>query len=253
MPVEESGNLLIMIAALGRAEGNWDFARQYMPQLRAWAQFLEQKGLDPDNQLSTDDFAGHLAHNTNLSIKAIEALGAFSQIARGVGELPLADRYQAIASSLPAKWEGMAREGDHYKLAFDQPNTWSQKYNLVWDQILDLHLFPPSVAQTEWSFYAGHQEPFGLALDNRKTITKLDWEFWTATLASDPQIFAGVARQAVHWADQSPSRVPLTDYFDTLDGRQIHFQARSVVGGIFVKALAAREAQRTSVHNRSAN
>jgi hypothetical protein len=237
MPVEESGNLLLMIAALGRAEGNWDFAKRYMPQLTKWAAYLEEKGMDPENQLSTDDFAGHLAHNTNLSIKAIEALGAFVQIARGVGDTKLADRYEGTVRKLPAQWEQMARDGDHYKLAFDQPGTWSQKYNLVWDDILDLHLFPKTVAQTEWSFYSKHMQPYGLPLDNRKSITKLDWEVWTGTLTSDPNQFRDLIHLLTVWADTTTSRVPTTDYYDTVSGKQMGFQARSVVGGVFIKAL----------------
>jgi len=131
----------------------------------------------------------------------------------------------------------MAREGDHYKLAFDQPDTWSQKYNLVWDEILDLHLFPASLAETEWAFYAKQIKPYGLPLDNRKTITKLDWELWTATLTRDPKQFADLVHNMVVWSDRSTSRVPLTDYYDTESGRQMGFQARSVVGGLFIKAL----------------
>jgi hypothetical protein len=111
----------------------------------------------------------------------------------------------------------------------------------VWDDILDLHLFPKSVAQTEWTFYSTQFKPYGLPLDNRKTITKLDWEFWTLSLTSDPQVFANLTRSIAQWADQSSSRVPLTDYYDTVDGRQIHFQARSVVGGIFIKALMSQD------------
>ena len=237
MPVEESGNLILMIAALERSEGNWDFARLYMPQLTQWAAYLEAKGMDPENQLSTDDFAGHLAHNTNLSIKAIEALGAFVDIAKGVGDSKLAERYEKVVQTMPAKWEKMARDGDHYKLAFDQPGTWSQKYNLVWDSILDLHLFPANVMQTEWTFYAKQVQSFGLPLDNRKSFTKLDWEAWTATLSHDPRQFEDLIHRMVTWADTTPSRVPTTDWYDTITGRQMGFQARSVVGGIFIKAL----------------
>jgi hypothetical protein len=237
MPVEESGNLLIMIDALGRAEGNYDFARKYMPQLTKWADFLAEKGLDPENQLSTDDFAGHLAHNTNLSIKAIEALGAFVQIARGVGDPALAAKYERIVRPMPAQWQKMADDGDHFRLAFDQPHTWSQKYNLVWDGLLDLHLFPASVAAKEWAFYPSQMKPYGLPLDNRRTFTKLDWEVWTATLGNEAQS-ADLIHRLVLWTDATPSRVPTTDWYDTVDGKQQGFQARSVVGGVFVKALA---------------
>lgn len=170
MPVEKSGNLLILVAALGRSEGNGDFARRYIKELAQWAQYLEEKGIDPENQLSTDDFAGHLAHNTNLSVKAIEALGAFAEIARGVGDNQLAHRYEALARGLPVKWQQMAFDRDHYRLAFDQPGTWSQKYNLVWDDLLGLHLFPKSVAEQGWGFYAAHMNTYSLPLDNRKTF-----------------------------------------------------------------------------------
>jgi hypothetical protein len=241
MPVEESGDLLLMIAALSREEGNYDFAKKYMPLLEKWADYLASKGLDPENQLSTDDFAGHLAHNTNLSLKAIEALGAFVQIARGVGAVALADRYASIVSTMPGQWERMAKGGDHYRLAFDQPGTWSQKYNLVWDDVLDLHLFPGSIAQTEWAFYAKHMQPFGLPLDNRKTITKLDWEMWTAALTHDPAQYNDLVHRLVVWADTTPSRVPTTDVYDAVSGKQQGFQARSVVGGIFIKALLNHE------------
>ena len=120
MPVEESGNLLIMVAAMSQEEGNWDFARQYWPQFTKWAEYLRDKGLDPANQLSTDDFAGHLAHNANLSIKAIEGLAAYAEMARGVGKPDVAADYSRAAAEMAAKWQTMAIDGDHYKLAFDK-------------------------------------------------------------------------------------------------------------------------------------
>jgi hypothetical protein len=241
MPVEESGNLLILGAALGQAQGNWHVAKEFWPLFTKWAQYLRQKGLDPENQLSTDDFAGHLAHNANLSIKAIDALGAYAQMARGLGETASANEYAAAAKQMASKWQTMARDGDHYKLAFDRPGTWSQKYNLVWDQLLDLNLFPTAIRETEIAFYLKHLNIYGLPLDNREDYTKLDWELWTATLAANPSDFTALLDPIVKWMDETPTRVPLTDWYDTKTGRQVGFQARSVVGGVYVKALANRQ------------
>jgi hypothetical protein len=242
MPVEESGNMLILVAAMGRETGNWEFARTYWPQFTKWAEYLREKGLDPSNQLSTDDFAGHLAHNANLSIKAIEALAAYAGMAHGVGKPDVAEEYSRLAKEMAAKWEKMAADGDHYKLAFDKQGTWSQKYNLVWDRILDLNLFPDKVRQTEVAFYLHHINRFGLPLDNRADYTKLDWSIWTATLAdNEPGAFAAIMGPIGHWVNEGPSRVPLTDWYDTKDGKEVGFQARSVVGGVYIKMLADKD------------
>jgi len=238
MPVEESGNMLIMADAMSREENNWDFVRQYWPQFTQWAEYLRDKGLDPANQLSTDDFAGHLAHNANLSIKAIEGLAAYAQMADGLGKSDVAKEYADLAAGMAAKWQTMAIDGDHYKLAFDKPGTWSQKYNLVWDQILGLHLFPAKVRDTEMAFYLKHLNEYGLPLDNRADYTKLDWETWTATLAGDRGQFDALMAPIGRWINEGPSRVPLTDWYDTKTGKQVGFQARSVVGGVYIKMLA---------------
>ena len=238
MPIEESGNLLILGAALGQSEGDWHVAKEYWPQFTKWAEYLKANGLDPKNQLCTDDFAGHLAHNANLSIKAIEGLGAYSLMARGLGMTSIADEYLQTAKQMAVSWQQMDKDGDHYKLAFDKPGTWSQKYNLVWDQLLGLHLFPASVRETELAFYQKQLNPYGLPLDSRATYTKLDWELWTATLSSNQTQFNTFVDPIVKWVSATPSRVPLTDWYDTITGKQQGFQARSVVGGIFIKALA---------------
>jgi hypothetical protein len=241
MPVEESGNLLILADAMSHELNDWDFIRQYWPQFTLWAQYLRDKGLDPANQLSTDDFAGHLAHNANLSIKAIEGLAAYAQMAQGLGKADVAKEYGRLAADMAARWQTMAVDGDHYKLAFDKPGTWSQKYNLVWDQMLGMNLFPATVRQTELAFYLKHLNQFGLPLDNRADYTKLDWEIWTATLAESPDAFTKLMEPIGHWINQGPSRVPLTDWYDTKIGKQMAFQARSVVGGVYIKALADTE------------
>ena len=241
MPVEESGNLLLLFTALAKAEGSADFADKYWPELTAWAKYLEREGMDPANQLSTDDFAGHLAHNANLSIKAILALDGYATLAEKTGRAPEGRQYHAVSHAMAKRWLDLAADGDHFRLAFDKPGTWSQKYNLAWDRILNLNVFPPSVAETEFRFYKTHLNPFGLPLDNRSAYTKLDWEVWTATLADNREDFDAILDRLGKFIHESPSRVPLTDWYWTTDGKQVGFQARSVVGGVYMPLLARDE------------
>ena len=238
MPVEECGNMLILLAAVAHADGDAEFTRPYRPQVAQWAQYLARHGLDPANQLCTDDFAGHLGHNVNLSAKAIVALAAYAKLCGMLGFKPDQRKYRALAGRMVRAWRRMAADGDHFRLAFDRPGTWSQKYNLVWDRLLDLKLFPVEVARREIAHYLRTQTPRGLPLDNRKTYTKNDWILWSATLAERDDDFRALVEPVWHWAHTTPTRVPLTDWYETADGRQMGFQARSVVGGFFIKMLA---------------
>lgn len=237
MPIEESGNLLILVDALYRADGDDTLAKRFWPQLTQWAEYLRANGLDPENQLTTDDFAGHVAHNANLSIKAIEGLAAYADLEERLHR-PGASANAAAAHSMAKQWVTMAQEGDHYKLAFNSPGTWSEKYNLVWDKLLDLNLFPAKVHQAEISFYLSKLNSYGLPLDSRADYTKLDWELWTATLADRPADFKKILDPIDRWTQETTARVPLTDWYDTKTGKQVGFQARSVVGGVFIKALS---------------
>ena len=238
MPVEESGNILILCDAIAQEEGSADWVMQWWPQLTQWAHYLEKYGLDPEDQLCTDDFMGHLAHNANLSIKAILALAAFGDMCRMRGETEQAARYTELAKADARHWIEVADAGDRSLLAFDKPNTWSQKYNLVWNKILGLDIFPPEVAAKEIAYYKAQLQPYGLPLDSRTKLTKTDWSLWSATMATNPADFQAIVNPIVDYLNETTSRVPFVDSYETdnVDSNGMH--ARPVIGGVFIKLLA---------------
>ncbi len=240
MPVEECGNMLICLAALAKLEGSAAFACRWWPQVAGWAAYLEKQGFDPENQLCTDDFAGHLAHNANLSVKSIVALRAFALLAEMRGEKDVAEKYARLAADLAAKWVAAAKGGGAggARLAVDLPDSWSQKYNLVWDRLLGFNLFPPSVAEQELAEYRRRALPYGLPLDSRKTYTKADWIVWCAMLTGRKEDFDFLVDPLYRYADETPSRVPLSDWYQADTGRHVAFLGRSVVGA-FMLPLAA--------------
>ncbi len=241
MPVEETGNMLLMMYAIATADGNASFAESHFPTLTTWAGYLRQKGFDPGKQLCTDDFAGHLAHNTNISIKAILAMEAYSRLCDMTGRKKEAADFHSLCQQLASEWKKEAADGSHYRLSFDKAGSWSQKYNLVWDKVLNMNLFDKEIARTETSWYLSRQNKFGLPLDNRADYTKADWIIWTATLADKSGDFQSFTKPMVDFLASSPDRVPFSDWYDTRTARKVGFQARSVIGGVFMKMLSDSE------------
>ena len=240
MPVEESGNMLILCDAIAQAEGNAEFVTPWWPKLTQWAKYLEQYGLDPENQLCTDDFMGHLAHNANLSVTAILGLAAYGDLCRMRGDQANAEKYHNLAKADAAHWMEAAADGGHYRLAFDKPNTWSQKYNLVWDSILGLNIFPPEVAQKEVAQYKSVMQRYGVPLDSRTHLTKTDWSLWSATLADNQRDFEALVSPIYDYLNETTARDPLADSYETDKVQSGGMHARPVVGGLFVKMLADR-------------
>lgn len=238
MPVEESGNMLLLCDAICRAERSPAFVAKWWPQLTQWEQYLEKYGNDPEDQLCTDDFMGHLAHNANLSVKAILAIAAYGDLCRMRGDTQTADRVYKLARGFALHWTQVANDGNHSRLAFDKPNTWSQKYNLVWDKILGLNVFPASVARQEVAYYKSVMQPYGVPLDSRTRLTKTDWSLWSATLADKQSDFEAMVSPIYDYLNQTTARMPLVDSYVTDNIKSEGMHARPVVGGIFVKMLA---------------
>ena len=236
MPVEETGNMLIMTTAIAIADGNADYAAKHWETLTIWSNYLAEEGLDPENQLCTEDFAGHLAHNANLSAKAIMAIAGYGRLAEMLNK-PEAKKYTEMAKKMAVEWEQKANDGDHYRLSFDKPDTWSQKYNFVWDKTLGLNILPDEIMKKEVAFYLKNQNKYGLPLDYRFTWGKTDDTVWSATMADSESDFQELIRPLWKYVNETSSRVPLGDWYETLNADYINFRARSVVGGVFMKSL----------------
>ena len=238
MPVEECGNMLIMTAAVTKAVGSGRLFTEYRDIADRWAKYLSEFGADPDNQLCTDDFAGHLAHNCNLALKSIVALAAYSHLCKIAGDNDKAQYYEELAKKNAAEWAEKAAVGDGtYRLTFDNRDTFSMKYNAVWDGIFGLNIFPDNMWTDEINGYEKHFNPYGLPLDSRSDCTKSDWMIWTATLSDNQEFFKKTVDALWLNYNLSPSRVPLNDLFSTVTSLQIHFQHRSVQGGMFIRLL----------------
>jgi hypothetical protein len=240
MPLEEAGNMLTLAAMLCKIDGNTNYVDKYWDVITTWANYLSENGQDPSNQLCTDDFAGHWAHNANLSVKAIMGVAGYAEMARIKGLASVADKYMNRAREMAEKWEKDAREGDHYRLAFDRPDTWSQKYNMIWDKLWQTNLFPNNAMDVEVKYYLTKQNKYGLPLDIRRDYTKSDWVMWTAAMSKDKKTFLKFVAPLYAYMNETESRVPTSDWYDTKTAAMTGFKARSVVGGHWMRVLVEK-------------
>ena len=233
--------MLVMEAALALATKDASFAASHLATLRSWVGYLLLNGDDPGEQLCTDDFAGHLAHNCNLSLKAIMGIASFGILLSMLGKKAEGARYVAKARKLAKSWTKRAANPDgSFRLAFDRPSSFSLKYNAVWDKVFRLGVFPRGTFKNELRRYAAEARPYGVPLDSRKTYTKSDWTVWAFALENDGKAFRKAVADLARFYDTTPDRTPMTDWYWTDTAHQVGFQARSVQGGLWMKLLADR-------------
>ena len=239
MPVEESSNMLICVNALCRVYGDYSYAEKHIDLLKKWADYLISCGFDLESQLCTDDFAGHLAHNCNLSIKSIIAIASFGDILNHLGKDGKA--YFDSALFYANDWKTYAIDGDHYKLAFDKEGTWGLKYNLIWDKLFGFDLFGDDVIEKELKFYERKMETYGVPLDSRCMQGKTDWQMWVAALGKGTEFEQKTVRAMHRFLEEGPIRAPFGDWIDCDTGKKHVFQHRCVQGGLFINLLARDE------------
>ena len=236
MPVEAAGNMLILTAAITAAEGNGVYADKHWEILTRWNSFLIQNGIDTKDQPSVDTFTEMIPHNTNLSIKAVIGIASYAYMAKRLDKSEMSEKYFAKAREMAAQWEQMSYAGDHYRIAFGAPDSsWSQKYNLVWDKVLDLGIFPDSIYRKELAYYKTKQNKYGLPLDYRNQFANTDWIAWIAAMAGDKDEFREFINPLHLFMNKTTDRVPMADFINTNTITQQGFRASSVVGAYYMK------------------
>lgn len=238
MPVEECGNMIILFAAISEIDGNTSFVEPYMETVKQWNEYLIKFGEDPEYQNCTDDFAGHLAHNVNLAIKAIMGIAGYAKIMKMRGDDAEYEKMMNIARAYAKSVVLRARNDDgSYRLTFDRPGSFSLKYNAIWDKIWKTELFPKEFFEGEIERYKKEQLYYGTPLDSREKYTKSDWLVWASSLADNKDDFIYLTDAMWSAYNTMRSYYPMSDWYycDTSHMRGMYH--RTVQGGLFIKIL----------------
>ncbi|CAE6479297.1 unnamed protein product [Rhizoctonia solani] len=234
MPVEESGNMLIMALSYTRATKDNSLISNNYNLLAQWTQFLVEDSLIPAEQLSTDDFAGHLVNQTNLAIKGIIGIQAMGEIANILGKSDDAKKYKDIAASYVPQWQKFAHSNEgHLTLNYGNASSWGLAYNLYSDKLLQFNLFPKSVYDMQTGWYGEMGAQYGVALDSRHPYTKSDWEIYTAGTVTDKGTRDMFIARLRDYLANGKNNAPFSDWYDAIWGTVVGFRARPVAGGHF--------------------
>ncbi len=238
MPVEECGNMIVLCAALAEVENDVTFAKENMDLLEVWYRYLVKYGDDPENQLCTDDFAGHLAHNCNLSLKAIMGMAGYSRILERLGRAAEAAEAMETAKAYTASFLRRAENPDgSYRLAYDREGTFSLKYNAIWDKVWKTGLLPDSFFEAELKRYRAEVMPYGVPLDSREKYTKSDWTIWAASLTGKKEDLAFFSERLWLAYNTMRTREAMTDWYFTDTSEMCSFRHRTVQGGLFIRLM----------------
>ncbi|KAN0093261.1 protein of unknown function (DUF1793) domain containing protein [Tylopilus felleus] len=233
MPLEECGNMLIMTLSYTQKTKDTSIITSYTNLLNQWTGYLIAEALIPADQISTDDFAGALANQTNLAIKGVIGIQAMAEISGMLGDMVNQKNYSSIAARyVPLILNfATAKNGQHLDLSYGNDSSWGLSYNLYADKLLGTNVFPQSVYDMQTKWYAAIVNTYGVPLDTRHTYSKSDWQMWTAAFMTNTTTRDMFINSVYKYAADGANNVPLSDWYDTLSGVSDGFKARPVVGG----------------------
>ncbi|UZJ57069.1 hypothetical protein CBS101457_006389 [Exobasidium rhododendri] len=253
MQVEESGNMILMTlhwAQLVGKKAAKPFLKQHYKIMQQWAGFLITDSLIPAEQLSTDDFAGQLANQSNLAIKGIQGIAAMGHIATWLNKTEDAKIYKNVSSTYIQAFYGYAinKNDSHVKLSYQDDASWGTLYNLVFDRLLNLQLVAEEIYDKQDAFYPTKLNKYGTPLDSRFSWQKTDWAMFASATAGTPSTRDLWIENLYKFVSDGKTDAPFTDLLETRTGDfpkqpyspSIRFIARPVVGGHLIHLALAK-------------
>ena len=176
MPVEESGNIIILTHAYELASGKNDLSTTYSSLLKEYAEYLLKDGKYPSNQLSLNDALGPIANQTNLAMKASVGLAIYGEIAND-------DNYvtegKEIAQALYEGRLGTDPDGTYFTIQYGN-DTWFLVYNHYGDRLFHLDLFSDEAYNATTDFYPTVRDEAGVPLDANVDWGQTNWQGFVA-------------------------------------------------------------------------
>jgi hypothetical protein len=240
-PLEECGNMMIMVLAYAQRTKDTAYLNQHYELLTTWAGYLIDESLVPAEQISTDDFAGSLANQTNLAIKGIIGLRAMAEISALTDHQEDASKYMETATSYIQQWQQLginaAADPPHSTLSYGNATSHGLLYNLYANSLLGFgyDFVPQAVYDMQSDFYPTVALEYCVPLDTRHSYSKTDWQLWAAAIAK-PATRDDIISRIAHWINVTPTHRAFTDLYDCGSGDYpggLQFTARPVVGGHF--------------------
>jgi hypothetical protein len=191
----------------------------------------------PAQQLSTDDFAGELANQTNLAIKSAVALNAWGKL---TANTKYTDYAKTLATALYDNGLGTDANKTHFVLQYGNGTSWMTSFNLYADVLFRLGTFPASAYDMQSAFYATKHKTFGVPLEVRLGTGKTDWMLFSAAIATagNDKTLGETTKNMfiddVHrFVSNGLNTAPFSDWYDVSSGKYNAFRSRPVVGGHF--------------------
>ena len=234
MPVEECGNMLVMSYAYYHFSGDDSQMKANYDLLEKWADYLIKQGVVLDNQLCTDDFAGHSEKNVNLAIKSIMGIACFDRISKALGkDTDAMETAKAFAKELVEK----AEVNGYLSFSVGNEESWSLKYNMAWDLVFSFNLFDKGIYAAESRKYREELNEYGVPLDMRKDFTKTDWMLWASVLDESGENTRLFSESIVGYLRDTQDRYCFTDWYETKEPKECSFHHRTVQAGLWMPVL----------------